>query len=99
MLSTRGPLRTLERKIGKQFTITSQRDGTAFLGVLEKLQDLDLQNIAKQLKSSQEWKMFTGSVGNKKPNEAEMSGALSALARILENQIGPSRHTFTRRGD
>lgn len=43
--------------------------------------------------------MFTGSVGNKKPNEAEMAGALSALARVLENQIGPSRHTFTRRGD
>lgn len=90
-------------EIGEQFYNTSQKDGPAFLRVLVgesgKLRDVDLRNIAEHLKISQEWTTFISSVGNSKPNEAELVGAISALARILENHTGPSKHTFTRRGD
>lgn len=70
-----------------------------FVGESEKLRDVDLRNIAEQLKSSQEWTTFISSVENSEPNEAELVGALSALARILENRTGPSKHTLSRRGD
>lgn len=95
--------KNLLHEIGEQFSNTSQGNGPAFLAVLvresEKIRDVDLPNIAEQLKSSQEWTTFTSSVGNSKSNEAELVGALSALARILENHAGPSKHTFIRRGD
>lgn len=65
----------------------------------EKLQNVNLRDIAEQLKSSQQWTTFILSVKNSKPNEAELVGALSTLAQILENRTGPSKRTFTRRRD